>query len=611
MSDIAFSVIVNNNGIDDIIFKTIMLKGEKGDKGDDGDATIDDSQVSSSYAWSSSKTKEQIDVQKARIDEIIALPDGSTTADAELVDIRVGADGITYPSAGDAVRGQFSDINNVLNTFFKQEVVPTVEYAWLANHYLSNSSGTIDVHNGFVESQYYECVVVPCHEGDKFFVTAYAQTTNRAWAFVEADGTVITSSLPPANGGGTDVELTAPENSAYLVCNNQYSQGYVGKVSIGKSVPVASVEKILADSNSTFDNGYIVYSTGVLNSSTSYYATKYLDVRGLTKITLTVPVLAYDTTNAGIAFYDSNKDYVSGIKYKVVSGSSNLYETIVIDVPSNVDYMRTAFRISQISLFEASYEATLDTQSIEDRLSALESEITDNNETSLCFGMQLFEKIGVIGDSISVGWSKDKNGNNSRRNTGISWVQQMARRLGCTAYNLGASGVDPVEWFQPNYEFAQYCYTQYQSVGFCDLYIVGLGLNQATIGTISDINQSDYTQNASTFYGQYARIIQMINAEHPNSIVICLTEPTTRISSYDQAVRDICALNFIKAELVDLENDYFELFNTAEILAEHQPDGMHFTPYGYSLIAEAMIKALNDYISKNSSHFKYVGVTTV
>ena len=30
MSDIAFSVIVNNNGIDDIVFKTIMLKGDKG-----------------------------------------------------------------------------------------------------------------------------------------------------------------------------------------------------------------------------------------------------------------------------------------------------------------------------------------------------------------------------------------------------------------------------------------------------------------------------------------------------------------------------------------------------------------------------------------------------
>ena len=189
---------------------------------------------------------------RERIDNLAKLEEGSTTGDAELVDIRVGVDGTTYDSAGAAVRGQLGQISEEIVKISERTNILNIEDSIKGHAYRSAVGSEIVL---IENTNYTACnQVFNVNQGEKYthnwlYAACYIYDNEKKLVLYDYADTIPHTITIPANGqymtvaGSTnqinDIMLVKDENIPehyinYNTLKTRTEQGYENSDEIKK-----------------------------------------------------------------------------------------------------------------------------------------------------------------------------------------------------------------------------------------------------------------------------------------------------------------------------------------------------------------------------------------
>lgn len=331
----------------------------------------------------------------ARLDNIIA--DGQQTqGNTELIDIRTGADNITYNTAGKAVRSQITNLSNDVSSLSSTVSGHTSDISDLSDRIGSVQDDVMTINSTIGDDE--------VRIGNLEFQMKEAKD--------DIDSLTTTVSGHTDDITGLNADLEAANADIYSL------QGHITDIysEMDSKSPIWFDEEqgnLYNYKDDTYGY-YINYQNGEIISQTGYYVTDYIEV--LPRKTIYKNYVGYG------AFYDEEKNFISGHDYAVQSCT----------VPPHACYYRTAFATAQRTTAYVSYkneytpytgESSFDVTN-ESFIEWLDNHYQAKNEYN-------GKKIAVIGDS----WSDTTNNTCNKR-----WHDWIAQKTGASIQCVAVSG---------------------------------------------------------------------------------------------------------------------------------------------------------------------------
>ena len=307
----------------------------------------------------------QLNVLTHRMDTFASLPDGSTAGNAELLDIRVSANGTQYSSAGEAVRGQVYELKSdlisyetvLIDNIFNENV--GIEYGSIntTNGMPNNTTDTNWKHTDFIKvkkgsklkyynATYPNIAILAFYDANKNYLANYTVQGNEftftRGTFVVPENSEIEYVRCTTINTGTKVDFAYVGGDFILKCSSTVDN-------IVRNNKIFELSKFIDFKDDTINifshihfNEDAVYDfSGNITTNGTWRTSSLFPIAGFKYISFRLPFYNGEYTISPIVFFDN---YVDIIPSNTVDDTS-IYMTTgifgcgVAEIPSTAKYV--------------------------------------------------------------------------------------------------------------------------------------------------------------------------------------------------------------------------------------------------------------------------------